>query len=258
MDFPSFPGMFATILGGVCVVGVPLLLFIGWIISGVMDNKQQEKREAQNGALRKRGVTAPAIIVSARTVMARSSSGRKEIRIDYEVDVEPEARAPFRQSFQHWTERRNYTAIAGNIVGEQGKKIWVTYDPNHPSHMIFEHEDSEHEEIARQQDVDARRLKFNELTKFNEELKKTGEPAEAVILRAEDLDLPYPAKGSRAMKFYFDVFPASGASFKSEANALIGGAAVGKYSAGKRVYIRFDPRQPERAVLDTERNKTLK
>lgn len=257
MDFPPVTNWFSVILLVICFVGVPAISFIGWILSGNMDNKRQEKKEAQNNALRKRGVTAPATVVSARTIMSRSPAGRKEIRIDYEVDVQPEGRTPFRQSFQHWEERRGYTAIAGQLVGEQGRRIWVSYDPNDPSQMIFEHDDKEHEAILKERELESRRLDFNKLAELNNEIRKSGEEAEAIITRVEDLNLEYPLKGSRAMHLWFDVMPRSGPTFQSETDALIANTALGKYSAGKKVHVKFDPRNPGRAALDGEKNKSI-
>jgi len=129
----------------------PLFAVIGWAIWGMLDNKQIEKNTAYIEALRKRGITAPAIVVSARHTASRSPNGRKEMRINYEVDVQPEGRTPFRQSFKHWRAQRNYTTVLGQLVGEAGRKIWVTFDPNEPSQMIFEHYDEDHLKIVEKQ-----------------------------------------------------------------------------------------------------------
>jgi len=92
---------------------------------------------------------------------------------------------------------------------------------------------------------------------LSNEIRKVGEESEAVITRAEDLNLPYPSKGSRGMRLYFDVLPKSGVPFHSETHALIVETSMEKYSAGKKVYVRFDPRKPERVALDSEKNKLL-
>lgn len=257
MDFPPVANWFSVILLVVCFVGVPVISFIGWILSGMMDNKRQEKKEVHNNALRARGVTAPATVASARTFMSRSPTGRKEIRIDYEVDVQPEGGASFRQSFQHWEERRGYTTIAGQLVGEQGRKIWVTYDPQDPSQMIFEHDDKEHETILKEQELEARRRDFNKLAELNNEIRKSGEEAEAIITRVKDLNLEYPLKGSRAMHLWFDVMPRSGSAFQSETYALIANLSLEKYSAGKKIHVKFAPHNPGRVALDGEKNKLI-
>ena len=238
----------------VCIF--PLFGIIGWVIWGMLDNKQIARKDAYNDALRKRGVTAPATVVSARHTVSRSPYGRKEMRIDYEVDVQPEGRTPFRQSFKHWTAQRNYATVLGQLVGEAGRKIWVTYDPNDPSQIIFEYYDEEREKLLAHQKLEARRLEFNKLAEINNEIRKSGEEAEAVITRVDDLDLPYPLKGSRGMRLYFDVTPKNGSVFQSETYALIVDTALEKYSAGKKVYVKFIPHKPERVALDSERNKT--
>lgn len=257
MSFLSDMNWFSVVLGAVCFIGIPVLSFIGWVVSGMLDNKRQEKKSADLAALREHGILAPAMVISARDGMDRNVLGRKERQIKYEVDVMPEGRAAFRQSFVHWTEKRGYTAIAGQLVGEAGRKIWVTYDPNEPSRIVFEHYDEEHAKLVEQQDLENRRREFNKRTEGNEELKKTGEQATAIIIGVDDLNLPYPLKNSRAVRLYFDVMPRSGSVFRAEANVLIGDVALEKYSVGKTVYVRFDHLNPQRAVLDSERNKSI-
>ena len=60
------------------------------------------------------------------------------------------------------------------------------------------------------------------------------------------------------MHLYFDVMPRDGSVFRAEGDVLIGDAALDKYSVGKTVYVRFNPNQPEWAVLDSERNRSIK
>ena len=149
MELPPLSNWFSVILFACCFIGIPAALFVGWLVSGVMSNRRGENKEAQNNALRKRGVTASAVIVSARKGMGRSVAGEKEIQVDYEVDVQPENGEKFRQSFKHWRADRGYTAVGGQLVSEQGRKILVTYDPNNPAQMIFEHYDEKHQGTAK-------------------------------------------------------------------------------------------------------------
>ncbi|MBI3170382.1 MAG: DUF3592 domain-containing protein [Chloroflexi bacterium] len=249
---------FSSIIVWICGAGG--CFFVGlaiWIVTAILGRRKETKQQTNNDELRKRGVTAPAVVVSARKGMERNLYETHELRIDYVVDVQPEGRPSFRQSFQYWSERRGFIAIAGELVGEAGRKIWVTYDPNNPSQMIFEHYEEEHQKIIGQQELEARRLEFNKLAQINDEIRKLGEGAEAVITKVDDLDLPYPLKGSRAMRLYFDITPKSGAVFQSETYALITDTALGKYSVGKRIYVKFDPRKLERVALDSEKNKSL-
>ncbi len=249
MELPPLFNWFSIVLLSVCVIGIPVLLFVGWIISGVMDNRLNDKREAQNNALRKRGVTSPAVVVSARKNMSRSPFGRKEIRIDYEVDVQPQGQPSFRQSFQNWTTKTSFTAINNQLVDEVGRRIWVTYDPNDKKQMIFEYYDSEREKILAQKEWNSRRASFEKQEKQNQALRNDGEEAVATILEAEDLGLAYQWENAVSMRLKFEVTPKSGSSFHAETQGLIGTASLEKYSVGKKVYVKFDPREPARVAM---------
>lgn len=139
------------------------------------------------------------------------------------------------------------------MVSEHGRKIWVMYDPQDTSRAFLDHYDNQHEEVM----LNYSRGEFNQLAESNEELKKNGEQAEAIITRVDDLNLPYPLKKSRAMHLYFDVTSKVGFSFEAEGYFLIGDSVTEKYSVGRKVFVRFDPLYPKKAVLDSERNKVL-
>lgn len=233
---------------------------IGYFISKKFNDQIKEERadlkKHQDSIRNNGGVMAPGMIVSARQV--RSWSGGKNRSnnshiLDYEVNVSPVDGIPFRTSFRDELYRSGYTIINKEMISEHGRKIWVIYDPKDMSRAFLDHYDEQHEEVM----LNYRRGEFNKLTEGNEELKKTGQQAEAIITRVDDLNLPYPLKGSRAMHMWFDVTPKTGFVFQAEANALITETSLEKYSIGKMVYIRFDPHKPERAVLDTEKNRAI-
>lgn len=244
-----------TVGGFVCLIMLGLVIvapgfYFGYLVSR-RAREEREKLEAEKQSLRENGgVLAPAIIVSAKSKGVRD---KRFVKLEYEVNVQPDGFLPFRAKFRDEVYRSGYSIFNYELMGEAGRKIWVLYDPNNTSRVYLDHYDEQHEEAI----LSARRAEFNKLTENNEELKKRGEPAEAVITRVDDLELPYPAKGSRAMRIEFKITPVSGASFASEGNFLIGDSAIEKYSVGKKVYVRFDPLKPENAVLDSERNKLI-
>jgi len=148
---------FGSIL--VWLVGAGGCFFVGlviWLISLLIGGRKDAKHQVDSEALRMRGVTAPAIIVSARKGMERNLYEKQELRIDYVVDVQPEGKPVFRQSFQHWSERRGFTVVFGQLAGEAGRKIWVTYDPGDPSQMIFEYYDEERQKIVERRELESR------------------------------------------------------------------------------------------------------
>ncbi len=200
----------------------------------------------------KGSMTAPAVIISAKKVGMWGGNF-----VDFEAEVKPANDAPFRVKFRDELYGEAYEIVDQEVVSEVGRKISVTYDSKDKTRAFLDHYDDEYEIAKKNIELSERRVEFEKLIDGNEDLKIRGEQAEAIITRVEDLSLPYPQKNSRAMHLYFDVEPKNGPVFQAEGNALIVTTSLKKYSVGKRVYVRYDPQQPEKAVLDTLRNKSL-
>lgn len=228
-----------------------------WAASSLWRGRKRRQFEQEAAALRARGVTAPAVVVSAKHRGERSSDDGHEIRIRYTVDVHPPQAHPFRAEFDHWSQRRGYTAIMGEIQGEAGTHVWVTFDPADPSQMLYECTEAERAARAAEEQLEVGRGQFNAIAEPLEPLRTAGAPAEALIVLAEDLGLPYPRRQSTAMRLHVDVTPPGAATYRAAIPALITVTSLGKYSAGRRVYVRVDPRDPQRVVLDSERNRSL-
>ena len=228
-----------------------------WAASSLWRGRKRRQFEQEDAALRARGITAPAVVVAAKHRGERSSDDGHEIRIRYTVDVHPPQAQPFRAEFDHWSQRRGYTAIMGEIQGEAGTHVWVTFDPADPSQMLYECTEAERVARAAEEQLEVGRGQFNAIAEPLEPLRTAGAPAEALIVLAEDLGLPYPRRQSTAMRLHVDVTPPGAATYRAAIPALITVTSLGKYSAGRRVYVRVDPRDPQRVVLDSERNRSL-
>lgn len=242
-------GAYACLAGIVLAFAAPIIISIYYYTKKRSNTRKKADAEKQS-IISGGGLMAPAVVVSAR----RIEGSKYDHTIDFEVDVQTENHSPFRAGFRDVIYLRSYTAVGGELVDQVGRKVWVVYDPNNLSRVALDHYDGAHQEFV----LNDRRGEFNKLTEGNEDLKKRGEPAEAVITRVDDLDLPYPLKKGRAMHLYFDVTPKAGAVFQAEGDFMFGDSAIQKYSVGKKVYVRFDPLDQKRAVLDSERNKSLR
>ena len=208
------------------------------------------------------GVLAPATIVSARRIRSWNFGGSRGHTpyhlVDFEVEVTPHNGIPFIVKFQDELYRENYLVQNYQMVHEIGRRVWVTYDPMDTSRAYLDHYDEDHNETGLiERELHFRRIRFDLLTQNNEELKKNGIPAEARIVYAEDLGLPYPNKSARAIHLTFDVADNAGGVFRAEGDALIAETSLSKYSSGKTVFVRYDPQNPKWAVLASERNKSL-
>lgn len=254
-----------TIGGYACLIALGLVLVVPGFILGIslsrkfnkqLNAERAERRKFQEAIRDNGGIMAPGVIVAAKILKSwgggknRAPNGHV---LEYLVEITPENGSPFQAKINHEFDGGAYSSIFNEMTSEHGRKIWVVYDPKDPTRAYFSHYNEKHEEGM----LNYRRGIFNTLTEGNEELKKTGVQAEAIITGVDDLNLPYPWKNGRAMHMYFDVMPRDGSVFRAEGNVLIGDAALEKYSVGKTVYVRFNPNQPERAVLDSERNKSI-
>ena len=256
----NFNGLGVICLSGVLVFLVILLLPL-IVIATIKQNKQlnaerAERQKFQESIRDNGGIMAPGVIVAAKVLRSwgggKHSSSSSHV-MDYEIEVAPENGLPFRIKTNEEFLGGSYTILMGEMISEHGRQVWVVYDPKDSTRAYLSHYNEKHEEGV----LNYRRGIFNKLTERNEELKKRGVQAEAVIIGVDDLNLPYPLKKGRAMHMYFDVMPRAGTVFRAEGNVLIGDAALEKYSVGKTVYVRFDPNQPEWAVLDSERNRSI-
>jgi hypothetical protein len=165
------------------------------------------------------------------------------------VDVQREGHGPFRTTFEDWIRERNYTYVNMQRVDIIGRKIWVTYDPNNVSDMFFEYYDEDREKILAANEWRKRRAAFEKLNKENQALFKTGVEAPAVILEAEDLNLAHETEGAKAMRLKFEVTPKLGSPYQAETQAMIASGSLEKYSAGKKVLVKVDPRDEMRVTL---------
>ena len=248
------------VLGCVTVLGL-IVVAPGFVFARLISTSASRNIEKERDNIRKHkqsvrvsgGVTAPAVITSAKkTGMTEASF------VDFEAEVKPADNPSFLVKFRDELYGDEYDVVGYDVVSEIGRKISVTYDPRDKTMAFLDHYDDEYEVSIKKMELIERRVEFDKLISGNEELKIRGEQAEAVITRVDDLKLSYPQKKSQAMHLCFDVAPKNGPVFKAEGNALIVTTSLDKYSVGKRIYVRYDPQQPEKAVLDTARNKILK
>lgn len=232
------------IVAPVVFVGVVLLAI--WVIrSNKADkNKRIQKRFEQLSALRKIGVTAPAVVLSAKNGLSSGrDNGSQETMITFQLEVQPEGRAAFQSTLQDWVPGRGYRYRADDA----GRKIWVTYDLNDASNMMFEYYDEDRKNILG-------RPSFDKLDKRDANIRKTGEEALADILEIEDLQLTNMVERDylhqTIMRLKLEVTPKNGLPYQAEAQGLFANASLHKYAVGKKVYVKFNPQDKTQVCVD--------
>ena len=227
-------GCFALPIGFVITLIVVILVF--WL------NKQsssflRQQREDRRSEIGSNAVMAPAVVLSARNGIVQ----RSRMWMTFEVEVQPEGQNPFNATFQDWVLlRKKHFVSWGERKEEIGQRIWVTYDANDPTKMIFEHYDVDHRVLMEQK-------AFEKIYERNKIIRETGEEAEALILEAEDLDLhgrlekEFNLAKGHYMRYKVEVFPKAGSSYFAEFQSLIKPSSLPKFEIGKKCYVKFDP-----------------
>jgi len=241
-----------------CCFVVPLIIYFfiptspGQIFDLILNReikRQDQEYEQKIKTLLEQGVSAPADVVKLVATGTKKGTGRWQSgppsymrQYQYTVNVMPDNAPPFQAEFLQYVE--NVYDELGNVPG----RILVRYDPMDHNRIMFHSIPND--------GVNQRRAEFNNLTDMNDQIRKIGEEADAVIIKVEDLGLDYPNKSGRAMRFFLKVTPKSGLTFDAETHALIGYTAMEKYSEGRKLFVKFT-QNPVRVAFDSERNKLI-
>lgn len=232
------------LLGLLGCLALPLGIFITILFAAFIFwlNRQnrsmmRQQRENRRDEIGDNAVMAPAVVLSARNGIVN----RSRMWMTFEVEVQPEGRQPFHATFQDWVLlQKKYFVSWGERKEEVGQRIWVTYDANDPTKMIFEHYDVDHRILMGQK-------AFEKIYERNQIIRETGEEAIALILEAEDLNLHLKlekdfnqAKG-HYMRYKVEVSPKGGGPYHAEFLALIKPSSLPKFEVGKKCYVKFDP-----------------
>jgi hypothetical protein len=245
VDLLSLLACFAVpVLVVIVVVMVVLLIWFGKRNA----KKFSQERQAQISTLRKNGITAPAMIVSAQNGVVLGSNNDQRLQVTFEVEVQPEGHPAFITTFKDWLEISQYQGFVAGAARTQdvGRKIWVTYDPNDVNQMMFEYYDEDRK-------YKLGRPIFEQIDRRNKGLRETGIEAPATILEAEDLKLTNILERDHLqqtiMRLKLEIKPEGEVSYQAETQALIANASLPKYMVGKKVYVKFNPQDKIQVAL---------
>jgi len=156
------------------------------------------------------------------------------------LQVTPAGRPPFQAVTTTFIGRLQI----GMVV--PGASVMVKYDPNDISKVAIESLGSPAMNPANVAAVQSAMLAQDQ---YYAQLRSTGEEAMARILTVEEMN--FRVDGAASMfKLTFEVTPAIGEPFKAETQTAIKDSSREKYSAGKMVYVRYDPANKAQVALD--------
>jgi hypothetical protein len=215
----------------VCVSTIVPLGIAGFFLFRMFKNMNQ------NSGLIKTGVSASAVIIGIQDTGVTMNDS-PQVRLT--LQVTPADRPPFQ-------------AVATTFVGRlqvgmitPGASVMIRYDPNDTSKVAIE---SLGAPAANSGNVAAIQAALQQQDQYYEQLRKTGEEALAKILTVSDMNMRVGDTGGM-FRLTFDVTPRIGEPFKAETQCAIADTSREKYSAGKNVYVRYDPNNKAQVALD--------
>jgi hypothetical protein len=221
------------------ITAVLVILLAIWV---VRLNQQSSKdynraRQERANALRKKGLTAPAVIISAKNGIVQGSKNNQRMLRTFEVEVQPEGRPFFQTTFKDYVAAGSTYTTWGDRPEDIGKIIWITYNPDDIKEIMFEYYDKDRKYILG-------RPHFDKLEKRNKIIRETGEEALATILEVEDLELTNIVEREylfqTIMRLKLEVTQNNGSHYQAETQASFSNASMHKYAVGKKVYVKFN------------------
>jgi len=229
-----------------------IVIVAGFLIWGMVTMRRGEQKkfieqnmheQKRREAIRTHGITSPAIIVAAKNGFV-SRKNYQGMLVTFEVDVQPEGQPQFRATFKDWIPAGASYQTFGERSEDVGRKIWVTYNPNDVSQMLFE--DYHSDELVK-------RFDFNKIEKRDKVIRETGDEATAMILEVEPLDIATGVEQDvfkrTALRLKLEVIPKNGESFQAEAQGMFVNSSLHKYAVGKKVYVKFNSQEKTQVAL---------
>jgi len=230
--FTIVPGIMTLLIGGcVCLVTLISLGVTGFFLYRTFGNM------TKNSGLLKTGVSAPAVIINAEDT-GTTMNESPQVRLT--LQVTPADRPPFQAVTTTFVGRLQ----VGLIV--PGASVMVKYDPNDISKVAIE---SLGAPAMGSANVAAIQSAMQTQDQYYEQLRRTGEEAQAKILNVQDMNIRVGDNASM-MRFTFEVTPLVGEPFRAETQAAVVDTSREKYSMGKTVYVRYDPANKAQVALD--------
>lgn len=254
MELPTTSiGIFSIL----CCFVLPIVVTVAWWFivptpDGILSwmfwkSIKAEKVEEKNyrNDLMQRGVTAPAKILSIRALGHRqklSGSPYKSL-VEYDVEVMPEGQPSFQARFQYWLPLSWKNGTGEAIRQEREANIWVTYDPNDPSQIIYDHNDKDHAQVFFTKQMVKKRNHFIDMEKEGIRIREIGVETLAIILELEELGIETQEekRDGRSFRLKLNVMPQDGANFESETYAMVSLDTMHKLRVGNMVHVKYDP-----------------
>lgn len=240
------PGGFRDKLGGLIFVTVFVLvvfLIIFFVFRKVFGPVGTQRK------LQRIGLPAEATILEIRETGWTVNNIYPVVKL--KLEVRPPGGQPYQAEVQTIIGRLDIPAC------QPGAVVAVRYDPQDPSKVAMADASPAPPGMpppeaaapfpAGQSQRMEEYLKKND--ERNEEIRRTGRPAPAVILQATPLNVLVNGRNS-AMTFILDVQPEGQSAFQAQVTGVISEKSIPRYQPGKIVHVKYDSTDRSRVALD--------
>jgi hypothetical protein len=199
-----------------------------------------------NRAVLSHGVSAPAVIQKVwetGTVMNETNP-----QIGILLEVRP-ANKPAYQA-----ETKMFISMLQVPQFQPGAVVQVKYDPQNPAKVAVDAVGGSLNAAPEALSADPAQVAgvqamLEQMKTMQNDLEARGIPASAQILTAANMGVEVNGDNP-LMTFQLQVQATDRPPFQATAQGVVGLTAVGKYQPGRTVYVKYDPNDPTKVVLD--------
>ena len=137
---------------------------------------------------------------------------------------------------------------------QPGSVVQVKYDPQNPTKVAVDAVGGSLGAAPAAQTADPARVQalqamLEQMKTMQNDLEARGIPAPAQILTAANMGVEVNGDNP-LMAFQLQVQATDRPPFQASAQGVVGLSAVGKYQPGRTIYVKYDPNDPSKIVLD--------
>jgi hypothetical protein len=222
------------------VITVVVLLVVALVVGRLVMNGMQ------NRAVLAHGESAQAVILKVwqtGTVMNETNP-----QIGILLEVRPANKPVFQ------AETKMFISMLQVPQFQPGAVVQVKYDPQNPTKVAVDAVGGSLDAPPASQNADPARVQalqamLEQMKTMQNDLEARGIPAPAQILTAANMGVQVNGDNP-LMTFQLQVQATDRPPFQATAQGVVGLSAVGKYQPGRTVYVKYDPNDPTKVVLD--------
>jgi Protein of unknown function (DUF3592) len=222
------------------VIAVVAIAIAGVFVSRLVMNGMKNRQVLAHGE------SAPAVILKSW------QTGTVMNDINPQIGLQLEVRPANRPAFQ--AETKMFISMMEIPQFQPGAVVQVKYDPNDTSKVAVDAVGGSLDAAPAAESADPARVQalqqmLEQMKTMQDDVGARGVSAPAMILTASDTNVKVNGDNP-LMTFQLQVQATDRAPFQATAQGVVGISATAKYQPGKTIWVKYDPSDASRVVLD--------